>query len=149
MGGGGAINILYKREIEQSADPGKTRQEKIAEFTERFERAFEALSKQFAEAAIRPSETRKRLIESLEILRGKKEERPRKKHGVMPCVRLRQFHAVAGSEKQKVAPLPSVLSTQIRPPWASTIILQMTKPRPVPLSLKCFTLPPCRYFSKS
>ena len=40
---------------------------------------FEALSKQFAQAAIRPSETRKRLIQSLEILRGKKEERPEKK----------------------------------------------------------------------
>jgi acetyl-CoA carboxylase carboxyltransferase component len=84
MGGGGAVNILYKREIEQSPDPGKTRQEKIAEFTERFSGPFEALSKQFAQAAIRPSETRKRLIQSLEILRTKKEERPRKKHGIMP-----------------------------------------------------------------
>ncbi len=60
------------------ARPGKTRQEKIAEFTERFSGPFEALSKQFAQAAIRPSETRKRLIQSLEILRGKKEERPKK-----------------------------------------------------------------------
>jgi acetyl-CoA carboxylase carboxyltransferase component len=84
MGGGGAVNILYKREIEQSPDPEKTRQEKIAEFTERFSGPFEALSKQFAQAAIRPAETRKRLIQSLEILRTKKEERPRKKHGVMP-----------------------------------------------------------------
>jgi acetyl-CoA carboxylase carboxyltransferase component len=84
MGGGGAVNVLYKREIEQSPDPEKTRKEKIAEFTGRFNGPFEALSKQFAQAAIRPSETRKRLIQSLEILRGKKEERPRKKHGVMP-----------------------------------------------------------------
>jgi acetyl-CoA carboxylase carboxyltransferase component len=84
MGGGGAVNILYRREIEQSPDPEKTRQEKIAEFTERFSGPFEALSKQFAQAAIRPSETRRRLIQALEILRGKKEERPRKKHGVMP-----------------------------------------------------------------
>jgi acetyl-CoA carboxylase carboxyltransferase component len=84
MGGGGAVNILYRREIEQSPDPEKTRQEKIAEFTERFSGPFEALSKQFAHAAIRPSETRKRLIQSLEILGGKKEERPRKKHSVMP-----------------------------------------------------------------
>src|SRR5437867_12968556 len=74
MGGGGAVNILYKREIEQSADPERTRQEKIAEFTERFSGPFEALSKQFAQAATRPCETRKRLIQSLEILRAKKEE---------------------------------------------------------------------------
>jgi acetyl-CoA carboxylase carboxyltransferase component len=84
MGGGGAVNVLYRREIEQSADPEKTRQEKLAEFAERFSGPFEALSKQFAHAAIRPVETRKRLIQSLEALRFKKEERPRKKHGVMP-----------------------------------------------------------------
>ena len=84
MGGGGAVNVLYKREIEQSADPEQTRKEKIAEFTERFSGPFEALSKQFAQAAIRPAETRKRLIQSLEILRHKKEQRPKKKHGVMP-----------------------------------------------------------------
>ena len=84
MGGGGAVNVLYKREIEQSADPEKTRKEKIAEFQERFSGPFEALSKQFAHAAIRPRETRMRLIRSLEVLRNKKEERPRKKHGVMP-----------------------------------------------------------------
>jgi acetyl-CoA carboxylase carboxyltransferase component len=84
MGGGGAVNVLYKREIEQSADPAKTRAEKLAEYQERFSGPFEALSKQFAQAAIRPAETRKRLILSLEILRNKKEERPRKKHGLMP-----------------------------------------------------------------
>ncbi|MBM2802171.1 MAG: Acyl-CoA carboxylase subunit beta [Deltaproteobacteria bacterium] len=84
MGGGGAVNVLYKREIEQSADPAKTRAEKIAEYQERFSGPFEALSKQFAQAAIRPAETRKRLIQSLEVLRFKKEERPRKKHGLMP-----------------------------------------------------------------
>ena len=84
MGGGGAVNILYRREIEQSPDPEKTRQEKIAEFSERFNGPFEALSKQFAHAAILPFDTRRRLIRSLEVLRGKREERPRKKHGVMP-----------------------------------------------------------------
>ena len=84
MGGGGAVNVLYRREIEQSADPAKTRAEKILEYQERFNGPFEALSKQFAQAAIRPSETRKRLIQALEILRHKKEVRPRKKHGLMP-----------------------------------------------------------------
>jgi propionyl-CoA carboxylase beta chain len=76
--------VLFRREIEQSADPAKTRAEKILGYQERFNGPFEALSKQFAHAAIRPRETRKRLIQALEILRHKKEERPRKKHGVMP-----------------------------------------------------------------
>lgn len=84
MGGGGAVNVLYRREIEQSADPAKTRAEKIAEYQQRFNGPFEALSKQFAQAAIRPQETRRRLIRSLEVLRYKKEQRPRKKHGLMP-----------------------------------------------------------------
>jgi len=84
MGGGGAVNVLYRREIEQSPDPAKTRAEKLAEYHERFNGPFEALSKQFAQAAIRPRETRQRLIQSLEILRNKREVRPRKKHGLMP-----------------------------------------------------------------
>jgi acetyl-CoA carboxylase carboxyltransferase component len=84
MGGGGAVNVLYRREIEQSSNPEKTREEKIAEYQERFSGPFEALSKQFAHAAIRPRETRRRLIQSLEVLQGKKEQRPRKKHGLMP-----------------------------------------------------------------
>ena len=84
MGGGGAVNVLYRREIGQSPDPAKTRAEKLAEYHERFNGPFEALSKQFAHAAIRPRETRHRLIQSLEILRNKREVRPRKKHGLMP-----------------------------------------------------------------
>jgi len=84
MGGGGAVNVLFRREIEQSADPVKTRAEKLAEYQERFNGPFEALSKQFAHAALRLRETRSRLIRSLELLRGKKEERPKKKHGLMP-----------------------------------------------------------------
>ena len=84
MGGGGAVNVLYKKEIEQSSDPEKTRKEKLEEYTERFSGPFEALEKQFAQAVVRPAETRRRMIQSLEILRDKKEDRPRKKHGVMP-----------------------------------------------------------------
>ena len=84
MGGGGAVNVLYKKEIEQSADPEKTRREKLAEYGERFSGPFEALAKQFAHAVVQPPETRRRLNRALEILRQKKEERPRKKHDVMP-----------------------------------------------------------------
>jgi len=84
MGAEGAVNVLYRREIEQSQDAAKTRGEKTAEYTERFTGPFEALSKQFAHAVVRPAETRRRLIQSLEVLREKKEERPKKKHGVMP-----------------------------------------------------------------
>ena len=84
MGGGGAVNVLYKREIDQSADPAKTRAEKIAEYQERFNGPFEALSKQFAQAAIQPADTRKRLIQCWKFYVIRKKNGRAKKHGLMP-----------------------------------------------------------------
>ncbi|OFW11054.1 MAG: methylmalonyl-CoA carboxyltransferase [Acidobacteria bacterium RIFCSPLOWO2_02_FULL_59_13] len=84
MGGDAAVDVLYRREIEQADDPTKARQEKVEEYRERFSGPFEALSKQYAHAAILPRETRLRLIQALEMFRTKKEERPRKKHANMP-----------------------------------------------------------------
>ncbi|MGH8245228.1 MAG: acyl-CoA carboxylase subunit beta, partial [Gammaproteobacteria bacterium] len=65
MGAEGAVNVLYRREIEEAADPQAVRQEKIAEFSRRFSGPFDALSKQFAQAAIRPEDTRMRIIRAL------------------------------------------------------------------------------------
>jgi methylmalonyl-CoA decarboxylase subunit alpha len=84
MGAEGAVNVLYRREIEGAEDPAEVRRQKIAEFTERFSGPFDALSKQFAHAVIRPAETRSRIIRALRVLANKREERPRKKHSVMP-----------------------------------------------------------------
>jgi methylmalonyl-CoA decarboxylase subunit alpha len=84
MGAEGAVDVLYRREIDSAEDPEETRREKIAEFNARFSGPFDALSKQFAHAAIRPGETRMRLIRALRMLADKQEERPRKKHSVMP-----------------------------------------------------------------
>lgn len=84
MGAEGAVNILYKREIETAEDPEAVRRQKVQEYSERFSGPFEALSKQFANAAIQPSHTRIRLIKALRMLEHKREERPRKKHDVMP-----------------------------------------------------------------
>ena len=84
MGAEGAVNVLYRREIEEAEDRQAVRQQKIAEFNARFSGPFDALSKQFAHAAIRPAETRMRIIRALRMLAGKREDRPRKKHSVMP-----------------------------------------------------------------
>ncbi|HLC41967.1 MAG TPA: acyl-CoA carboxylase subunit beta [Methylomirabilota bacterium] len=84
MGGGGAVNVLYRREIESAQDPEALRKEKLAEFNERFAGPFDALSKQYAQAVIRPEETRRRLIQALELLSTKRAEGPRRKHGIMP-----------------------------------------------------------------
>ncbi|HZT09361.1 MAG TPA: carboxyl transferase domain-containing protein, partial [Chloroflexota bacterium] len=84
MGAEGAVDVLYRREIEAAADPGAMRREKIAEFTQRFSGPFDALAKQFAHAVIRPGETRQRLIRALEAFADKSESQPAKKHSVMP-----------------------------------------------------------------
>src|SRR5216110_660986 len=84
MGAPAAVNVLYRREIEQAADPEAMRQQRIEEFSERFSGPFDALSKGFAQAALRPADTRWRLIQALRMLATKTEERPPKKHGVMP-----------------------------------------------------------------
>src|SRR5213593_1189961 len=84
MGAAGAVGVLYKKEIEQAANPEQMRLEKLDEFTERFSGPFEAVAKQYAHSAITPPETRVRLIRALELLESKEEDRPRKKHGLMP-----------------------------------------------------------------
>ena len=84
MGAEGAVNVLHRREIDAAPDPAEMRRQKIAEFNARFSGPFDALSKQFAHAAIRPAETRSRLIRALRMLANKREERPRKKHSLMP-----------------------------------------------------------------
>jgi len=84
MGASGAVNVLYRQEIESAEEPETVRKEKMEEFNERFIGPFEAVSKGFAQAAILPRETRWRLFQALELFRNKKQERPRRKHGLMP-----------------------------------------------------------------
>jgi acetyl-CoA carboxylase carboxyltransferase component len=84
MGAAGAVRVLYKREIEQAENPDEVRKEKLEEFNQRFIGPFEAVRKRYANAAIRPGETHIRLIQSLEMLANKVEDRPHKKHGIMP-----------------------------------------------------------------
>jgi methylmalonyl-CoA decarboxylase subunit alpha len=84
MGADAAVDVLYRREIEAAPDPVAARQQRVAELTERFSGPFDALSKQFAHAAIRPAETRIRLIQALHMLQGKQEQRPPKKHSLIP-----------------------------------------------------------------
>ena len=84
MGAAGAVGVLYKKEIEQAANPDEVRRQKLDEFSEKFSGPFEAVAKQYAHGAILPAETRVRLIQALEMLQTKQEDRPRKKHGLMP-----------------------------------------------------------------
>jgi propionyl-CoA carboxylase beta chain len=84
MGAEGAVNILYKREIEKSADPAATRADKIAEFRDKFANPYVAAERGFIDEVIRPRTTRRRLIQALANLETKRDRNPPKKHGNIP-----------------------------------------------------------------
>jgi propionyl-CoA carboxylase beta subunit len=84
MGAEGAVNILYKREIDKAADPAATRAEKIAEFREKFANPYVAAERGFIDEVIRPRTTRRRLIQALATLETKRDRNPPKKHGNIP-----------------------------------------------------------------
>jgi propionyl-CoA carboxylase beta chain len=84
MGAEGAVNILYKREIEKAADPAAMRAAKAAEFREKFANPFVAASRGFIDEVILPRTTRARLIQALATLETKRDRTPPKKHGNIP-----------------------------------------------------------------
>ena len=84
MGPEGAVNILYKRELDAAADASATRAEKVAEFREKFANPYIAAGRGFIDEVIRPRDTRKRLITALKNLENKRDKNPPKKHGNIP-----------------------------------------------------------------
>jgi propionyl-CoA carboxylase beta chain len=84
MGPQGAANIIFAREIEVSDNPEQTRADKIEEYREKFANPYVAAKMGMVDDVIDPRETRIKLIQALEMLRNKREERPRKKHGNIP-----------------------------------------------------------------
>jgi propionyl-CoA carboxylase beta chain len=84
MGPEGAVNILYKRELERAADPAAVRAAKVAEFREKLANPFVAASRGFLDEVIMPRTTRRRLIGALASLESKRDTNPPKKHGNIP-----------------------------------------------------------------
>jgi propionyl-CoA carboxylase beta chain len=84
MGPEGAINILYRRELAEAADPQARRAELIQEYRDKFANPYVAASWGYLDDVIEPSQTRPRLINALEMLRNKRAENPPKKHGNIP-----------------------------------------------------------------
>jgi propionyl-CoA carboxylase beta chain len=84
MGPEGAVNILYKRELDAAPDPATARSEKVKEFREKFANPYIAAGRGFLDEVIRPRETRKKLITALKNLDNKRDKNPPKKHGNIP-----------------------------------------------------------------
>src|SRR5687767_2505210 len=84
MGADGAVNILYKREIDAAEDPEVARATKIAEYREKFANPYIAAQRGFVDEVILPRHTRGRLIRALDALDAKRDRNPPKKHGNIP-----------------------------------------------------------------
>jgi acetyl-CoA carboxylase carboxyltransferase component len=84
MGPEGAVDIVYKRELDRAANRETLRKEKIDEFRERFASPYVAAERGYVDAVIQPRDTRKKLIQALEMLETKRDKNPAKKHGNIP-----------------------------------------------------------------
>lgn len=80
----GAANIIFRDDIAASSNPIDERKEKIAEYRDKYASAFEAASKGYIDDVIEPDSTRPRIIAALEMLAGKRDVLPAKKHGNIP-----------------------------------------------------------------
>jgi len=84
MGPEGAVNIIYRKDIEQAEDPEKTRKKFIEEYEAKFANPYIAAALAYIDDVIVPSETRPCLIRALEMLMDKRQSMPPKKHGNIP-----------------------------------------------------------------
>ena len=84
MGAEGAVNVLYRKEINSAEDPEAVRREKMDEYTEKFSTPYRAAARGMVDDVIEPADTRAYIALSLEILGSKREIRPEKKHGLIP-----------------------------------------------------------------
>jgi propionyl-CoA carboxylase beta chain len=86
MGPEGAVNIVYKRELERASESEreKLRREKIEDFRERFANPYVAAERGYIDAVIEPAQTRAKIVTALRSLENKRDTNPKKKHGNIP-----------------------------------------------------------------
>jgi propionyl-CoA carboxylase beta chain len=84
MGPEGAVNIVYRRELQNAEDPEKLRREKTDEFRHRFANPYVAAERGYVDAVIEPRDTRPKLIAALKMLETKHDSNPPRKHGNIP-----------------------------------------------------------------
>ncbi len=84
MGPEGAVNILFKEEIEASPTPEETRQRLSQEYRDKFANPYMAAARGYIDDVIEPRQTRPKLIQALEMLKNKRDTNPPKKHGNIP-----------------------------------------------------------------
>jgi acetyl-CoA carboxylase carboxyltransferase component len=84
MGSAGAVEIVHRRDLGESDDPRTLRSSLIEDYEERYATPYIAAERGFIDDVIDPAETRRTLCKSLDLLRSKREELPKRKHGNVP-----------------------------------------------------------------
>jgi acetyl-CoA carboxylase carboxyltransferase component len=84
MGPEGAVNIVFRKELEDSDDPEARRQALIADYREQFANPYVAAERGYVDDVIEPRRTRPVLVDALQTALSKREPRPRRKHGNIP-----------------------------------------------------------------
>lgn len=84
MGAEGAVNIIFREQISKAKDPAAERARLTKEYEEKFSNPYVSAELGYTDEVIEPAMTRKRLIESLEMLKNKRDVTPAKKHGNIP-----------------------------------------------------------------
>ncbi|MBL8938020.1 MAG: methylmalonyl-CoA carboxyltransferase, partial [Archangium sp.] len=84
MGPDGAVNIIFRKEIEQAKDPVAEKNRLVADYREKFANPFKAAELGYIDEVIRPEQTRARVIRALEMLKDKRQENLPRKHGNIP-----------------------------------------------------------------
>jgi propionyl-CoA carboxylase beta chain len=84
MGPDGAVNILYRREMDAAAEPAAVKDEKVREYRDKFANPYAAAERGYVDEVIEPRDTRRRLIQALEIVHTKRDHNPPRKHGNLP-----------------------------------------------------------------
>jgi propionyl-CoA carboxylase beta chain len=84
MGPDGAVNIVFRKELQAASDPESRRKELEADYRENFANPFKAAELGYIDEVIRPEDTRLKVIQALEMLRHKRDSNPPKKHGNIP-----------------------------------------------------------------
>ena len=80
----GCVEIVNRRDLADAADPVAKRAELVEAYTEQFCNPWEAADRGYVDDVIDPAETRAKLIAGFAMLRTKREELPKRKHGNVP-----------------------------------------------------------------
>ncbi len=84
MGPEGAIDIIFRKELAEAADPDLRRRELVSDYRAQFATPYVAAARGYVDDVIAPRDTRSRLIAALEVLHRKRATNPRRKHGNIP-----------------------------------------------------------------